>query len=227
MTPPPTLSGAHLRTFQTIFQHPISHNLGWLDVHALFRQLGQIEEEHNGNFKVTRNGQHLVLPPPRAKDVDGNDEVMKIRHFLKQSETPLPQAMDLADRWVMVIDHHEARIFRSAAPGTHPGKILPHDPADFFRHAHNSKEFTRGKEKPDPNDYFEPIAEALKEAGQILVFGNGTGTANEMEQFVAWLEAHHPEQARRIVGSVVVDAPHLSEAQLLEKARHFNWPAPE
>ena len=63
----PALTGSHLRTYNAIFQHPISHNLGWLDVHALFRQLGEVEEEPNGNLKVTRNGQILVLhpPPPR------------------------------------------------------------------------------------------------------------------------------------------------------------------
>ena len=42
-----------------------------------------------------------------------------------------------------------------------------------------------------------------------------------MEQFTTWLTAHHPDMATRIVGSVVVDEHHLSEGQLLEKARKY------
>jgi hypothetical protein len=87
MTTPPPLPGSHLRTYKAIFQHPVSHNLGWHDVHALFRHLGQVQEEPNGNLKVTRNGQTLVLHPPRTKDVADTDELMALRHFLERSET--------------------------------------------------------------------------------------------------------------------------------------------
>ena len=74
-----SLTGAHLRTYNTIFQHPISHNLGWQDVHGLFRHLGQVEEEANGNLKVTRNGETLVLHPSRTKDVSEMDEIMSLQ----------------------------------------------------------------------------------------------------------------------------------------------------
>src|ERR1700679_2784549 len=109
----PLLTGTHLRTYNTIFQHPISHNLGWHDVHALFRHLGQVDEEPNGNLKVTRNGQILVLHPPRTKDISEPDEVISLRHFLQRSDTipPKPNAKDAY--WLLVIDHREARIFRS------------------------------------------------------------------------------------------------------------------
>jgi hypothetical protein len=78
------LTGSHLRTYETIFRHPISHNLKWHDVHALFRHLGQLEEEPNGHLKVTRNGQILVLHPPNSKDVSEASEVMTLRHFLER-----------------------------------------------------------------------------------------------------------------------------------------------
>jgi hypothetical protein len=85
----PPLTGSHLRTYQPIFQHPISHNLGWHDVHAMFRKLGQVEEEANGNLKVTRNGESLVLHPTSTKNVEDADAVMELRHFLQRSE-PAP-----------------------------------------------------------------------------------------------------------------------------------------
>ncbi|MFA6289206.1 MAG: hypothetical protein WC661_17625 [Opitutaceae bacterium] len=216
-----SLAGAHLRTYQTIFRHPVSHNLGWHDVHSLFRHLGEVEEETNGSFKVTRNGRTLVLNPPRAKDVESADEVIALRHFIEQSETLPPSAPDKDARWLVVIDHHEARIYRSTTAGTVAQQIRSHTGNDFFRHAPDSKAFARGQEKPGPHTYFEPVAGTLNGAGKILVFGTGKGTSNEMDQFVVWLKHHRPAVAGRIVGTEVVDEHHLTDAQLLAKAREF------
>ena len=216
------LTGSHLRTYNTIFQHPISHNLKWHDVHALFGQLGKVEEEANGNMKVTRNGQTLVLHPHRAKDVSETDEVMVLRHFIEQSETmPQQESQEMETHWLVVIDHHEARLFRSEMHGAIPQQILPHKPEDYFRHAHNSKDFTRGQEKPDPNSYFEPVARALSAGGKFLIFGTGTGMSSEMDQFISWLKVHHHELSKQMIGSQVVDEYHLTEDQLLAKAREF------
>jgi hypothetical protein len=68
---------------------------------------------------------------------------------------------------------------------------------------------------------YQLVAEELKSAGQILIFGTGTGTSNEMDQFVAWLKTRHPHLAERIIGSLVVDEQHLTNDQLLAKARDF------
>jgi hypothetical protein len=122
-------------------------------------------------------------------------------------------------QWLVVIDHQEARIYRSATVGSIPQQIRPHVAEDFFRHAHNSKDFSRGKEKPDPNSFFEPVAGVLAGAGRILIFG--TGTSGEMDRFTAWLKQHRPLLAKRVIGSVVIDEHHLTEAQLLAKARAF------
>ena len=80
------LTNSHQRTFDRIFQHPISHNLEWRDVHALLGEMGDVTKEHNGSLKVTRNGQTLVLHPTSKKDVTEMDEVMALRHFLERSE---------------------------------------------------------------------------------------------------------------------------------------------
>jgi hypothetical protein len=221
MNPTPPLSGSHLRTYETIFQHPISHNLDWRAVRNLMAHIGQVTEEANGNLKVTRNGQVLVIHPPRTKDVAEAEEVMALRHFLERSESHPPAADGRESHWLLVIDHHEARIFRSEMDEVSPQQIMPPQPDDFFRHAQDSKEFSRGREKPDPNSFFGPVAKALQSAGKILVFGNGKGMGSEMEQFVAWSQTHHPELARRIVGSVAVDEKHLTQDQLLARARAF------
>ncbi len=155
----------------------------------------------------------------RSKD-STTDEVMALRHFLKQSEpSVVPVDAQNAD-WLLVIDHHEARIFRSKAHGETPQRILPHH-TEHYQPSQKSQDFSKGKEKPDAKSFFDPLAQALQEARQILIFGTGTGTSNEMEQFVSWLKSHHPDLAEKVVGAVTVDEHHLTEGQLLAKTRDF------
>jgi hypothetical protein len=187
----------------------------------MFRQLGEVEVEANGNTKVTRNGQSIVLPPSRTKDVAEIEEIMALRHFLVASELKPPGEIEAEAHWLVVIDHHEARLFRSEIRGSVPQQILPLEPGRFFRHAHHSRDFAKGEEKPNPNSLFEPLAKELLGAGRIVVFGAGTGMSSEMDQFVAWLEKHHPDLSKRVLGTLVIDEHHLTEGQLLEKAREF------
>jgi len=184
-------------------------------------ELGQVEDESNGNLKITRNGQTLILHPKSKKDISEMDDIMSLRHFLQRSETATAGSGPKETHWLLVIDHHEARIFRSEIVDSVPQQILPHAPEEFFRHAHNSKEVSRGQEKPDPNSFFEPIAKVLHATGPILVFGTGTGTSSEMEQFIDWVKEHHPDMHARILGAVCIDEHHLTEGQLLAKAREF------
>lgn len=215
------LTGSHLRTYERIFQHPVSHNLEWHDVYTLFRYIGEVVEEANGNLKVTRNGETIVLAPSKTKDVAETGQLMALRHFLQRSGIAPPEAGGRATHWLLVIDHREARLFRSEIHGALPQLLLPHEADEFFRHAQNSQNLSRGKEKPDPNSFFGPIAQALEAAGPILVFGTGTGQSSEMEQFVAWAGVHRPDLAKRIIGAVVIDEKHLSPDQLLAKAREY------
>ena len=215
------LTSSHQRTYDRIFQHPISHNLEWHDVRSLLEKLGEVVQEHNGNLTVTRNGQKLILHAPRTKDVAEMDEVMTLRHFLKSTETAEPPAAGEEIHWLLVIDHHKARIFHAEMHDSNPQRILQYGAKEYFRHTKDSKATSRGQEKPDPNTFFEPVVKGLRSRGPILIFGTGTGASSEMEQFTTWLTAHHPDVAERVVGSVVVDEHHLSEGQLLEQAWRF------
>lgn len=219
MTTNPTLSGSHLRTYEKLFQHPLPHNLEWHDVRTMLAKLGQLTDEANGHIDIVRNGHTLVLHRPHTKDLTDEHELMALRHFIERSGSPV--APPGATGHVMVeISHHEARIFRSDAPGTRAESIRSHDPR-HFGHATDSKENARGKELPTSSSLFEPLAATLKDAPRILLFGCGTGKACEMDSFGAWLKTHHPELAGRIVGSVVVDENHLTDDELLTKARQF------
>ena len=54
-----------------------------------------------------------------------------------------------------------------------------------------------------------------------MLFGTGTGASSAMEQLIGHLKHHHADVAKRIVGSLAVDEHHLTEGQLLARAREF------
>ncbi len=86
----------------------------------MFRHLGSVEEEANGNFKVTRNGETLMLHPRRTKDVGTTDEVISLKHFLKRSEVKPAEPIAHNAHCLLVIDHQQARIFHSELHGAVP-----------------------------------------------------------------------------------------------------------
>lgn len=122
---------------------------------------------------------------------------------------------------LVVIDHHEARVYRTEIHGAIPMRIVPYDPHGYGKHLHSTHEWTDGKRPPERKSFYEAIAKTLRGAEEVLLFGSGTGRSSAMEQLLADLRDHHSDLAEKIIGSVVVDAHHTTEDQLLAKARDF------
>jgi hypothetical protein len=131
------------------------------------------------------------------------------------------EVQDTAPHLLVVIDHQEARVYRTEVSGTVPERITPYDPHGYGRHLHSAHEWTDGKRLPERKSFYEAVAKTLRGAGQVLLFGSGTGRSSAMEMLLADLKAHHADVARTIVGSVVVDAHHTTEGELLAQARKF------
>jgi hypothetical protein len=122
---------------------------------------------------------------------------------------------------LVVIDHREARVYRAEVRGTVPERITPYDLNGHGRHSHSAHEWTDGKRPPERKSFYDAVAATLRGAGQVLVFGSGTGRSSAMDQLLADLKDHHPDVADAVVGSVVVDARHTTENELLARARSF------
>jgi len=124
---------------------------------------------------------------------------------------------------LVVIDHREARIYRAELHGSVPQRVMPYNPGGFGRHLHYVQDDcnSTGQRKPERKSFYEAVAKTLRGAEKILLFGSGTGSSSAMEQLLAELKHHHADLAKRIVGTVVVDESHLTEDQLLAKAREF------
>jgi len=126
-----------------------------------------------------------------------------------------------ATQLLVVLDHHEAKIYRTETNGAVPIRLEPYDPHGHGRHLHSAHEWTDGKGQPERKSFYEAIAKTLRGAEQILVFGSGTGKSSAMEQLLSDLKEHHLDVAKKVIASVHVDAHHTTESQLLAKAREF------
>jgi hypothetical protein len=217
----PELSGSHRKTYDGIFRHPVARNLDWRDVRSLLGALAEVVEEPNGDLKITRNGQTLALHPSLDKDVAEIDELMEIRHFLERSGAVAPKAETEGTHLLVVIDHRQALVYKTELHGSMPQRITPYNPGGFGRHLHYVQDDSSGQRRPERRSFYEAVAKTLQGAEQILVFGSGTGASSVMEELLAQLKHHHADVAERVVGSVVLDETHLSENQLLAKARDF------
>src|SRR6476661_9211401 len=113
------LTGSHKHAYDAVFQHPVARNLQWRDVWSMLGAIADAVEGENGNLKVTRNGQTLVLHRPRGKDLTDAKEVSQIRNFLERSVGPKEPAASEAPKeavadgkhLLVVLDHREARVY--------------------------------------------------------------------------------------------------------------------
>jgi len=221
-TVPPDLNGRHRHTYEAIFRHPAAHNLEWHDVRSLLAAVAGVVEESNGAIRVTRNGQSVFLHAPKHKDVATIDDLMTIRHFLEQSsDTASATPILPGDHLLIVIDHHEAKVYRTEFRGAKPQQLVPYDPYGYRRHLHYAQEWTDGKRLPEKKSFYDAIVKTLQGGEHILVFGRGTGRSSAMDHLLAELAAHHPVVAKKVVGAVDMDTTHTNENQLLAAAREF------
>jgi hypothetical protein len=205
------------RTYDQVFQHPITHNLDWRDIRAMFESLGMVEQEHNGNLKVTLHDHVVVFQSPNESKAASADQVSLIRHLLETHTARKPDGS--APHLLVVIDRSEARIYHTEIVDSVPERVVPYDPLGNKGHVHSSHAQPGHKAIPHDEAYYEGIAKCLADAEQILVFGSGEGSSSAADAFVGWLKVHHQNLADRIMGSVKVDQGHCTEGQLLAEAR--------
>jgi hypothetical protein len=215
------LNGPHQTTYDAVFQHPVARNLMWMDVKSLLVSLADVVQENDDVLKITRNGKTLVLHRPDRKNMGDIQELMKVRHFLENSDAALAPPAPDGVHLLVVIDHRLARIYRTEVRGSVPQRIVPYDPSGTGRHLHYVEDDSNGQRKPEPREFYNAIAKSLQGAEMVLVYGSGTGASSAMRQLLAELGKHHHEISEKVVGSFDVNEQHLTENQLLAKARQF------
>jgi hypothetical protein len=123
---------------------------------------------------------------------------------------------------LVVIDHRMARIYKADLHETVYDCIIPYDANGLGRHLHYVHSECNGQRQPQRKSFHDAVANTLRSAKKILLFGSEAGPGSAMEQLFTDLKRNHPALARRVVGSIVVNEPHLTENQLLAKARAYH-----
>ena len=82
MTEPMHLNNQHRDTVAKILQHPASHNVEWHAVLSLLQYIGQMDERHDGRFKVTIGGETEIFDKPKHKNID-EQQVVDLRRMLR------------------------------------------------------------------------------------------------------------------------------------------------
>ena len=227
------LSKSCRTTLDTIYQHPLSHNLEWPDVIALFAKLGTVEHKSNNEFVFAIGGEHHLMRKAHGKNLPA-DDVIEFRHMLTRAgwspesarSTPgiIPPSVPagLPDLLVAV-EHHEARIYQldvAAADQAHH-TIRPYDPHHFLHHlSHKDQSRERGQRVAEDPSFYARIAEALRPAGRILVVGHADGHSNAAHHLAAYLRQHHEDIFQRLHPAVDADLSSLTTPLLLDLGRH-------
>ncbi len=212
------LSHQDQQTYDAVFRHPVSGNIERHALLALFNHLGEVIDEPNGKVKITRNGQTMMLRN-HSKDAD-REEIEDIRKFLAASEETEPLGLQTSD-YLLVLDHTEAHIYRTEAANATLTHIEPYDPHGWDKHVHDSHVTARHYTTALHHEFYVKIANALEGAGRILVFGSGKGSSQEFDHMLEDLKNHHPDFEKRLIGTLDLDLSHMTEGEMLAKAREI------
>ena len=216
------LHGLHLRTYDTLFQDPVTRNLEWQEVRSMLVALADTIEEDSDFVRIKRNGRTLFLHRPQGSGIEDVETLMKVRRFLEQSSAasgqPVPERLHL----VVVIDDQRARVYRTGFVGSVPQRITPYHPAGRARHLQDALEDFDGSCPREHKRFYGALAKTLIRAETILVLGSGTAATASMRQLLVELGHRHRDVAKRIIGALVIHEPHLTEQLMLRKARAFH-----
>ena len=69
-------------TAERVFRHPTSHNIQWHDVLSLLEAVAEVDEAHEGRYKVTLGPETEMFTTPRGPDIDVQ-MVVDLRRMLK------------------------------------------------------------------------------------------------------------------------------------------------
>jgi len=109
------------------------------------------------------------------------------------------------------IDHEQAKVFVITREGDREWKVRPHD-----RHVHVHHKAGKGDSgHAHDESYLHGVADAIKDAAEILIAGPGTAKSELMHH----LEHHDPAVAKKVVAVEALDHP--TDNQLVAIARKF------
>lgn len=214
----PHLDSEQRHTLERLTGHPLNHNIKWPEVLALLEALGEVSVDGDDRHRVTVAGHTEVFRPPRHHGDVPTEMVVKLRRFLASpaAETePVRPGRDL----LVVADHHSATVWEFEPPIERVDTVLPFDPRGRLRHLHHAEGHYQGQRAPEDPGYYRAIAEKVRGADTVLVFGHGDGHSAAARLLAERLRGHLA--GTRILAEARVDAKSFTEPELLAAARQL------
>jgi stalled ribosome rescue protein Dom34 len=116
------------------------------------------------------------------------------------------------NRVAIWIDHTEARIYVIGRQDADEWTVRPHEKP---RHLHHKAGLGDSGHAPADQHYFHSVADAVKDAAEILIVGPGSAKTDPLHH----LKSHDPEIARKVVSLQPLDHP--SDGQIVAYARRY------
>jgi stalled ribosome rescue protein Dom34 len=114
---------------------------------------------------------------------------------------------------VVWIDHREAHVIEFSADQADSGVVHTRSK---HPHLHHKEGAIGSGNLPQDKQYYQSVADAIADAGEVLIVGPSTAKL----EFFKFLHAHAPAIAARVVSVETVDHP--TDGELLRYARrHF------
>lgn len=231
-----TLSKSSRSTIEALYRHPLSHNVEWSEIVALFGKLGTVDHKPHNGIAFGIGGERHRVHKLHGNDLSGA-EVITFRHMLTRAgwgpesrqsaagagASDRPAAVTLEPPDLLVVIHqHEARLYhldvRSADLADHV--IRPYDPHHLLHHvSHNDQAREQRQQTPEDKAFYERIAQAVSPAGAVVVIGHGTGRSNAAQRLTEYLHKHHPDTFQKVACEAVANLSSLTAPQLLDLGR--------
>jgi hypothetical protein len=208
------LDSGQQHTLEHLLSHPLAANIKWPQVLALLKAMGDVTPESKDRYRVTVDGHTEVFRPPRHGDVTA-DMVMKLRRFLTSSPATTEE-LDRGRDLLVVVDHDSATVYEFEPPAEQLATVAPYDPLGRLRHLHHVEGNYQGQRTPEVPAYYRAIAEAVRGARTIVIFGHGDGHSDAARLLRERLTEDLP--APRVI-EVSVDVKAFTEPELLAAAR--------
>lgn len=78
------LNSHHRDTLASIYAHPTSHNIKWVDVLSLLDAVGEVEDKGDGRVRVSAAGHVEVFDHHHGKDVT-MEQIADLRRLLEEA----------------------------------------------------------------------------------------------------------------------------------------------
>ena len=116
---------------------------------------------------------------------------------------------------VVWIDHREAHVIQFDPDNAEASIVHPKSKHEHLHHKHGAVGSGR---TPENHAYYQAVADAIKDAGEVLIVGPSTA---KLELF-KHLQAHAPAIAARVVSVETVDHPSEGRIRRTRRANIFS-----